>query len=105
MPWAAAAPLISGGIGALMSLTGGASTGHTTTTTPTLSPEMLALQNQLLGRSADLTNGTGPTAAAGFNNINQQFAQMPTKVTAQLAGRGFGASGKLGTALYDTATA
>jgi hypothetical protein len=102
MPWAA---LIPGLIGAGMNIFGGAATGHTTTSTPTLSPELKALQDQLMGRSTDLMNGTGPTAAAGFNAIDQQFAQMPGNVTRQLAGRGFGASGKLGTALYDTANA
>ena len=102
MPLAA---MIPGLIGAGASIIGGALQGHTTTTTPTFSPEMLQLQRKLLGYSDGLMDGTGPQVMTGLNQINQGFAQMPGKITSQLAGKGFGKSGKLGTALYDTENA
>ena len=105
MPFLAAAPIIAAGVGGLMSLIGGAKQNKTTTTTPTLSPEMQALQKRLLGYSTDMMSGQGPQVLSGTNKINQGYAQMPGKVTSQLAGRGFGSSGKLGTALFDTEAA
>jgi hypothetical protein len=66
---------------------------------------MQALQKQLLGYSTDLMNGQGPVTASGVNQINEGYSQMPNTVTRQLAGRGFGSSGKLGTALFNTENA
>ena len=49
--------------------------------------------------------GTEATNLNGIDTINQQYAQMPGQVSQQLAARGFGQSGKLGTAMYNTANA
>lgn len=42
-----------------------------------------------------------PMKLAATSQVNKNYQAMPRKVTAQLAGRGFGKSGKLGTSLYN----
>jgi len=60
------------------------------------------LSTQLL---TDPAAGTEATNLNGIDQINNQYAQMPGQVSQQLAARGFGQSGKLGTAMYNTANA
>jgi hypothetical protein len=53
----------------------------------------------------DPAAGTQATNLNGIDTINQQYSQMPGQVSQQLAARGFGQSGKLGTAMYNVANA
>jgi len=79
------------------------------TTTPTFTPTGAAVNGQLQNLSSQLLNdpaaGTQATNLNGIDAINQQYAQMPDQVSQQLAARGFGQSGKLGTAMYNVANA
>ena len=63
---------------------------------------MSGLSNQLL---TDPAAGTQGINLQGTDAINNQYAQMPDQVSQQLAARGFGKSGKLGTAMYNVAGA
>jgi hypothetical protein len=98
-------PALSMGTSVLGSALSGRKGARTSTSTPTYSPEMKALQDRLLNYSGSLMDspdgGTGPMKLAAVNRTNQNYANMPGKVSRQLAGRGFGKSGKMGTAMYD----
>jgi len=52
-----------------------------------------------------MLGGNNPTLkdmqTAGADSINRSFTNMPSTVTSELSGRGFGKSGKLGTAMYN----
>ena len=107
--------LISAAVGGVSSVVGSFLSGQpkTTTTnsstTPTftstgqaLNGQLQSLSNQLL---TDPAAGTQATNLNGIDAINQQYQQMPGQVSQQLAARGFGQSGKLGTAMYNVANA
>ena len=102
MPW------IIPAIGAVSSVVGSALGGNRSTT-PTLSPELQALQSKLLGFSGSILDN--PSAGMegmkinGIDQINRNYAQMPDLVSRTLAARGFGKSGKLGTAMFNTSAA
>ena len=105
MPLSILPALIGGGA----SIISGLLKGGTSATTPTLSPEMQALQNQVGSYASGLmrnpTQGLAPMKLAATDQINRNYASMPKTVANSLSGMGFGASGKLGTAMYNTAAA
>jgi len=87
-------------------------TGATTaaaSTTPTFSPDLQQLMNNLLNYSS--TSMSDPTAAlkpiqnAGLNSINQTYATAPGTVAQQMAKRGYGSSGTMGDAMFNTGLA
>jgi hypothetical protein len=97
--------LIGGGASVLGSTLSGKS--QTSTSTPTLSPELQQLQSQLLSYSQSLLdpNSNNATRSAGIDQINRNYSTMPGKVQQQLSSRGFGRSGKVGTAMYNVENA
>lgn len=101
-------PMIISGLGAGASIGGSiaASGSKTTTSTPTLSPGLQAGQtaslNDLMGILQNPSAGLAPVQQAGADSINRSFATMPQTATQALAGRGFGSSGQVGDAVYDT---
>lgn len=105
-------PFLPAIIGAGASIAGGAlaSKSKTTTTTPTLSPEMQGTQDKLLSVLQSMldpsTDSTlAPIKSAAEGTINTNYAQLPNKVTRQAAARGFGSSGKLGGGLLGVESA
>jgi hypothetical protein len=78
----------------------------TTTTTPTLTPAMSNNQDQLIATiqkmMADPTGGLSAQRSADSGAINTAYAGMPNTITQMLASRGFGSSGKVGDAVYNT---
>ena len=108
MPWA---PLVAAGIGGVSSILGGVLGGRaktqTSTTTPTWSPEMKALQQQLADYSSNLMKdpsaGLQPTLIANQDRINREYNAMPGNVSRMMASRGYGSSGSMGNTMYKTA--
>ncbi len=109
------ASLIPAAIGGVASIFGSFMSGQpktttsSSTTTPTFNQTgnvanagLSSLSDQLL---TDPAAGTEATNLQGIDSINSQYAQMPGQVSQQLAARGFGQSGKLGTAMYNVAGA
>lgn len=97
-------PAISSGLGTLGSFLG--SRKKTTTTTPTLSPELQAMMDKnssfLSGVRDDPGGGLEPIKRAAMDSVNRNYAKLPLIATAKMAQRGFGASGKIGDAVFDT---
>lgn len=112
MPFAAAAPIIASLVGGGLGIAGGMINGkpktstQTSSSTPTLSPEMQALQAQLMAYSQeqmqDPSKGFAPIRQVGLDNINRSFMSAPSRVSSQLASRGYGSSGDVGGQLYRT---
>jgi hypothetical protein len=105
-----AAVLISSLVGAGTSVAGAALSSkkkqQTSTTTPTLSPELQALQQQLMSYSGDLmsnpSKGLQPMKTAGADKINRRYAAMPGKISQNMASRGYGSSGDFGNTMFQT---
>jgi hypothetical protein len=97
--------LISGGAGIASGLLNKPKTS-TSSTTPTLSPEMKALQDRLAAYSndemVDPSKGLAPIRTAGLDNINRTFMDIPSRLSSQFASRGYGSSGDFGSSLYKT---
>jgi hypothetical protein len=104
------APVIAAGIGGISSIVGGALAGkpktQTSTTTPTWSPEMTQLQDQLRGYSSSLMSdpsaGLAPVKAANTESINRRYAAMPDQISRSMAARGYGSSGNFGNSMYQS---
>lgn len=77
--------------------------------TPTFSPDLQALMNSLLSySSSSMTNPSAmfkPIENAGLQSINQTYAAAPGQVAKQMASRGYGSSGAMGDAMYQTGLA
>lgn len=77
--------------------------------TPTFSPSLQALMNQLAGYSTQsMTNPSAqlqPIQNAGLDQINQAYSTAPQVAATQLASRGYGSSGAMGNTLYQAANA
>jgi hypothetical protein len=113
MPFLAAIPLTSAILGSA-AIGGGASVlgsalgsrDKTTTVKTTLPPELQSAQDSdlsyLTGVRDNPDGGLGPIKAAGQDQINRNYAQLPQLATTKLAARGFGSSGSVGDAVYDT---
>lgn len=91
--------LISGGAGVAGGLLGKKkTTTSTTNTAPTLDPSMQPLQNDLLASLQQrLKNGTDLSGvkSPAIEAINRRFRNLPSAITADFAGRGYGSSGVL----------
>lgn len=102
-------PMLPALIGAGASVAGSALSGSRSASTPTLSPEMQQLQDQLANYSSTLmtnpTKNLAPMKLAATDQISRNYAAMPKTVANSLSSLGFGSSGKLGTAMYNTAAA
>lgn len=105
---AALAPVLTSLIGGGASILGGAlaSGSKTSTSTTGVSPAYQGQQDSLLAMLqkmlADPSSGLAPQESADSSAINRSYATMPDTVTQMLASRGFGSSGKVGDAVYDT---
>jgi len=89
--------LFSGGAGIAGGLLGKKKTA-TTDTSPKLDPSLQPLQNDLLASITHrLKNGTDLSAvkSPAFEAVNRRFRNMPSAITADFAGRGYGSSGVL----------
>ena len=99
-------PAIAAGIGAVGAAVGAKSKTFTSSTSPTLSPELQSAQSgqlsTLRGITSDPSAGLGPIKQAAQDSINRGYAKLPQLASTKLAARGFGASGKVGDAVYDT---
>lgn len=95
----------------LGALTGGLSNtkaARTSTSTPTYSPEQTGLQSTVAATLQDrLKNGVDvtPLRTIGTDQINKTYAGVGDRLTAALAGRGFGSSGTVGTGAIQTEVA
>jgi hypothetical protein len=73
--------------------------------TPTFSPQLQQMMNQLLSYSASSMSNPmqmlAPIQNAGLQSINQSFASVPSQVAQQMASRGYGSSGSAGDAMYN----
>jgi hypothetical protein len=98
----------------LSGLLGGSQTTNTSgstsaSATPTFSPQLQQLMTNLLNYSS--TSMSNPTAAlkpvenAGLNSINQTYATAPATVAKNMASRGYGSSGTMGDAMFNTGLA
>lgn len=80
-----------------------------TTSSPTFSPQLQSLMDNLQGYSTesmnDPTKQLAPIRNAGLDQINQEYASVPNTVSTQLASRGYGSSGLEGSALTSVANA
>lgn len=96
MPWLAA------GIGAGLNVLGGL---LGTNVTKTLPGNLQAAQNNLLGYYGGIlqnpASGLQPMLNNGLDQINRNYQALPDLSSRLLAARGFGKSGKLGTAMYN----
>jgi hypothetical protein len=77
-----------------------------TSSTPTYTPEMKALQERLLGYSGDLMTNPGkglqPIKTASADRINRRYQTMPGKISQNMASRGYGSSGDMGNTMFQT---
>jgi hypothetical protein len=95
-------------IGGLLGVGGSmlGSQDKTTTVKTTLPPELQGPQSQLLsllqGMATDPSAGLAPIKQASQDQVNRNYAEMPQLATTKLAARGFGSSGDVGKAVYDT---
>lgn len=78
----------------------------TTTSKPILSSQLQGAQNMDLATLQNILSspsaGLQPIQQASSDAINRAYSAMPQTATNALAARGFGASGKVGDAVYDT---
>lgn len=107
-----AAMLVSSLIGAGTSIAGSALSGkpktntQTNSTTPTLTPQMQALMDQLSKFSSDsISNpsaGLAPIKNAAVDNVNRNYMSVAPRLNKSFASRGYGSSGGLGDAMLQT---
>jgi hypothetical protein len=109
MPWKAAAAGIGGVASIIGGILGGRAKTTTSTVTPSWTPEMQQLQDQLKQYSSNLLTdpsaGMAPIQAANQEAINRRYASVPDSLSRQFASRGYGSSGNFGSSLYNTAYA
>lgn len=103
MPFLAPA-IIGTGSSILGSIFGNKPQQQTSTTTPTLSPQMQQVMDQLLAYQqttmANPESGLAPIKTAAQERINRNYAGAPDRIQSQLSRRGYGSSGKLPAGLY-----
>lgn len=91
--------LASGGAGIAGGLLGKKKTATSTSSTaPTLSPELQPLQNDLLASLQNrLKSGTDLSAikSPAIEAVNRRYRNLPAAITSDFAGRGYGSSGVL----------
>lgn len=101
-------PFLPAIIGAGASIAGSAigSGSKTVKTTSTLPPELQGAENTDLDTLQKILQspsaGLGPIQQSSSDAINRAYATLPQTATNKLAARGFGSSGKVGDAVYDT---
>ncbi len=76
-------------------------------TTKQVQPYLYPTQDELVSTISNMMlGGTSPTITGmqtdAVNRVNQNYATMPRTIASRLSGLGFGKSGKLGTAMYNT---
>lgn len=89
--------LLSGGAGAASGLMGRKKTS-TASTAPTLDPSLQPLQDNLLNSLQHrLSNGTdlSKVKSPAIEAVNRRYRNLPSAITADFAGRGYGSSGVL----------
>jgi hypothetical protein len=107
-----AAMLISSLVGAGTSVAGSLLSGkpktsqQTSSTTPTLTPEMQALMDRLSKFSTDSIDnpqaGFAPIKNAAVDNVNRNYMSLTPRISKQFASRGYGSSGGLGDTMLQT---
>jgi|SRR5579872_6728004 len=89
-----------------MSFLFGSTKTTNSSTTPTLTGQGQDLYQQLLNFGTNLTSspsaGLQPIQAAGEEQINSSFGNIPAVISKQMASRGYGSSGSMGDTMYQT---
>lgn len=101
-----ASSLIGGGASIAGSALAGRPKTSTATSGPTWTPDQQRLIDQLLSFSGDTvsdpTAGLRPIQAAGEEQINASYGNIPRIISEQMARRGYGSSGSFGNTMYQT---
>lgn len=76
-------------------------------TTRQVQPYMYPTEDNLIQSISQMMLGTNDPTIQGMktsavNQVNQGYAAMPRTIASRLSGLGFGKSGKLGTAIFNT---